>query len=453
MRTKFEPYPYQERAIEKIENQQAVGLFMQMGLGKSVITLTAIWEMIRNFEVFKVLVIAPKRVAESTWTAEAEKWDHLSGLRVVRVLGTASQREQALKEKADVYVINRENVVWLCEHLKTWPFDMVVLDELTSFKNPKAKRFRALRKYMPKDCRVVGLTGTPSPNGLMDLWSEIYLLDRGQRLGRTLTQYRMTYFYPGAHNGNVVYEWIPKKGADKAIAAKLEDLCFSMKAADYIRMPDRIDNMVPVCLDPAEKALYNRLEEEQIVRLEGENQDKEIAAFTAASVMNKLLQMANGQVYLEDGGVYHVHDKKLDALDEILDTATGPVLVFYHYQHDRDAIKARHPEARVLDGPGDIEDWNAGRIPVLLAHPASAGFGINLQYGGSTIIWYGLTWSLEEYEQANARLYRQGQRETVVINHIIAQGTVDEQVMAALKRKDTSQQALMAALKERTDAD
>lgn len=446
---KFDPYPYQNRAIEKIETQQSVGLLLDMGLGKSIITLTAIQDMLNSFEIYRVLIIAPKRVAESTWKQEAEKWDHTKNLRVVRVLGSADQRRAALDQDADVYVINRENVVWLCENMKTWPFDMVVLDELSSFKNPQAKRFKALRKYMPKSCRVVGLTGTPSPNGLMDLWAEMYLLDRGQRLGRTLTQYRMTFFYPGAHNGNVVYEWLPKRDSGKAIAAKLSDLCISMKAEDYIRMPERIDNEIRVQLTETEMQLYRSMEHDQILQLD----QAEVAALSAASVMGKLLQMANGRVYTDAGEVVRIHDQKLDALDELIEVTGKPILVFYHYRHDRDAIKERHPEARELAGPEAVDAWNAGQIQLLLVHPASAGYGLNLQEGGSTIVWYGLTWSLEEYQQANARLYRQGQKETVIIHHIIASGTVDEQVMAALKHKDTSQAALLAVLKAREEHD
>lgn len=441
----FEPYAYQQRAIEMIESQESAGLFLDMGLGKTVIALTAIRDMLYDFAITKVLVIAPLRVAEDTWTREAGKWDHLKGLRIVRILGTEKQRLAALEATGDVYVINRENVVWLCDQLKAWPFDMVVIDELSSFKNPRAKRFRALRKYMPKDCRVVGLTGTPSSNGLMDLWSEVFLLDRGERLGRTLTSYRMTYFVPGAHYGNVVYEWKPKKGADKAIAAKLSGLCMSMKAEDYIQLPDRIDNEVFVHLGPEEKEAYRRLEKEQVLSLDS----GEVSALSAAAVMNKLLQLANGSVYDDVGQVIRIHERKLDALEEIADDTGKPLLVFYHYRHDLDAIRTRFPDARQLETSKDIEDWNAGRVTMLLAYPSAAGFGLNLQEGGSVIVWYGLTWSLEEYQQANARIYRQGQKETVIVHNLIAEGTVDEQVMRAIKDKDTSQAALLACLKER----
>jgi SNF2 family DNA or RNA helicase len=445
----FRPYDYQTRAIEKIESEPAAGLFLDMGLGKTVITLTAIRDLIRDFEVYRVLVIAPLRVAQDTWTREAAKWDHLKGLRISRVLGSADQRRKALRQRADVYVINRENVVWLCEELEVWPFDMVVIDELSSFKNPKAKRFRALRaKLKAADgVRVVGLTGTPSPNGLIDLWAEIYLLDRGERLGKTLTGYRMTYFYPGAHNGNVVYEWLPKKGADKIIARKLSDLCLSMKAEDYIQLPERMENRVIVTLDPDEKKAYAAIERDAVLRLN----DGQVTALSAAAVMNKLLQMANGQVYDDDGKALRIHEKKLDALEEIIEVTGKPVLCFYHYRHDLDAIMGRFPDARQLEGPADIDDWNAGKIRLLVAYPASSGFGINLQEGGSTIVWYGLTWSLEEYQQANARIYRQGQKDRVIVHHIIAAGTVDEQVMEALQKKDTSQAALLSCLKERRE--
>lgn len=445
---KFVPHEYQKRAIDKVVDQTHVGLFLDMGLGKTVITLTAINRlMYEEFEVSRVLVIAPKRVAEDTWTREHAKWDHLQHLKVSRILGTASQRMNALKADKDVYVIGRDNVVWLIEALApNWPFDMVVIDELSSFKNPQAKRFRALRKVMPRVSRVVGLTGTPSPNGLMDLWAEIYLLDRGERLERTLGAYREKYFKPGARSGYVVFKWLPVKGAEKRIRDRISDICVSMSAADYLTLPERIDNVIPVSLSKKELATYKKMEEEQLLEL---GDDDMIVALNAAAVMTKLLQIANGSVYTASGAVERIHDAKLEALEEIIDTTDSPVLVFYSFRHDLGAILGAIEGARTLEGPQDIADWNDGKIRVLLAHPASVGYGLNLQDGGHTIVWYGLTWSLELYQQANARLYRQGQEKPVIIHHLITEGTVDEQVMRALQAKDTSQAALLAALKER----
>ena len=444
---RFVPHEYQVRAIDMIMELPAVGLFLDMGLGKTVITLTAVRRLImEEFAVSKVLVIAPKRVAEDTWSREHAKWDHLRDLRISRVLGSRKQRAAALDADADIYVIGRDNVVWLTQQYpKAWPFDMVVIDELSSFKNPQAKRFRALRKYIPRADRVVGLTGTPSPNGLMDLWAQIYLLDRGQRLGLTLGAYRDKYFTAGARNGYVVYKWLPVKGAQKAIEQKIRDICVSMSADDYLTLPKRIDNVIPVRLSGSQMEQYRRMEQDQLVRIG----DDDVAALSAAAVMTKLLQMANGAVYTMDGTVAMVHSWKAKALAEIADTAQEPILVFYSYRHDIDAIKKEIPQAQELGGPDDIRDWNDGKIPVLLAHPASVGYGLNLQEGGHIIVWYGLTWSLELYQQANARLYRQGQEKPVIIHHLIAEGTVDEQVMRALQMKDTSQAALLAALKER----
>ena len=441
---KFTPHEYQERAIRRVEDQTHVGLLLDMGLGKTVITLTAVRDLIEDFAAFRVLVIAPKRVAEDTWTREHEKWDHLKDLRISKVLGSPKQRLAALDAPADIYVINRENVPWLVRSGR-FDFDTVVIDELSSFKNPQAQRFKALRKVLPGADRVIGLTGTPAPNGLMDLWAEIYLLDRGQRLGKTIGAYREQYFRPGARNGFVVYDWIPRKGADREIQRKLSDICISMSAKDYLQLPERIDNEIPVKLEPGELAKYKELERDQILQLED---DQTVVAMSAAAVMTKLLQMANGAVYAEGGAVSRIHGRKLDALKEIIDTTGEPVLVFYSFRHDLEAIRAEIP-ARELEGPEDIAAWNRGEIRVLLAHPASVGYGLNLQEGGHVIVWYGLTWSLELYQQANARLYRQGQTRPVIIHHLIAEGTVDEQVMRALKAKDTSQAALLAALKER----
>lgn len=444
---KYIPHDYQTRAKDFILEHPKAGMLLEMGLGKTVITLTAIDVLINElFEVDRVLVIAPKRVAEDTWTREHAKWDHLRHLRVSKVLGSPEQRRRALAVDADIYVIGRDNVVWLVEQCRqSWPFDMVVIDELSSFKNPQAKRFRALKKVIPKASRVVGLTGTPSANGLMDLWAEIYLLDRGERLGHTLGAYREKYFRPGARNGYVVFKWEPLRGSREKIEAAISDICISMSADDYLTLPKRIDNLIPVKLSPQEMKQYKTMEAEQLLHID----DEDVVALNAAAVMTKLLQIANGSVYSHEGNVVRLHDAKLEALLEIIDTTDSPVLIFYSYKHDLAAIKAAIPGARTLDGPKDIAEWNAGRVQVLLAHPASVGYGLNLQEGGHVIVWYGLTWSLELYQQANARLYRQGQDKPVIIHHLIAEGTVDEQVMRALQEKDMSQAALMAALKER----
>lgn len=444
---KYIPHDYQTRAKDFILEHPKAGMLLEMGLGKTVITLTAIDVLINElFEVDRVLVIAPKRVAEDTWTREHAKWDHLRHLRVSKVLGSPEQRRRALAVDADIYVIGRDNVVWLVEQCQqSWPFDMVVIDELSSFKNPQAKRFRALKKVIPKASRVVGLTGTPSANGLMDLWAEIYLLDRGERLGHTLGAYREKYFRPGARNGYVVFKWEPLRGSREKIEAAISDICISMSADDYLTLPKRIDNLIPVKLSPQEMKQYKTMEAEQLLHID----DEDVVALNAAAVMTKLLQIANGSVYSHEGNVVRLHDAKLEALLEIIDTTDSPVLIFYSYKHDLAAIKAAIPGARTLDGPEDIAEWNAGRVQVLLAHPASVGYGLNLQEGGHVIVWYGLTWSLELYQQANARLYRQGQDKPVIIHHLIAEGTVDEQVMRALQEKDMSQAALMAALKER----
>ena len=416
-------------------------------VSKTVITLTAIKDLIEDFAVYKILVIAPKRVAEDTWSREHEKWDHLHELRISKILGSPAQRLKALNTEADIYIIGRDNVKWLCDTIgKIWPFDMVVIDELSSFKNPQAKRFKALRKVIPMADRVVGLTGTPSPNGLMDLWAEIYLLDRGERLGYTIGAYREKYFRAGACNGYIVYRWEPYSYSQKEIERKISDICMSMSAEDYLELPERIDNEIRVTLTDKERRLYDQMEKEQLLKIG----DDAVVAMNAAAVMNKLLQMANGAVYAEGGEAIRIHDKKLEALEEIIDTTGEPVLVFYSFRHDLEAIKKAIPDAKEISGPEDIKEWNEGKTRVLLAHPASVGYGLNLQEGGHIIVWYGLTWSLELYQQANARLFRQGQQKAVIIHHLIADGTVDEQVMKALKHKDTSQAALLAALKERS---
>lgn len=444
---KYAPHAYQQYAKDKLIELPEAGLFLDMGLGKTVTTLTAIDELIyERLEVFRVLVIAPKRVAEDTWTGEAAKWDHLRHLRIAQVLGTEKQRVAALEQDADVYVINRENVVWLVDRCrKNWPFDMVVVDELSSFKSPQAKRFKALRQVRPLVRRFVGLTGTPAPNGLLDLWPQMYLIDRGQRLGKTVTGYRNRFFTPEKMSGYVVYSWRLKEGAEEAIRNRIADICISMKAEDYLQMPELIVNDIPVKLSEQERAVYRQMERESLMEIEGE----QVTALTAAAVYNKLLQMANGSVYADDGNTVEIHSRKLDALEEIVEVAGAPVLVFYNFRHDYDRLRARFPAARTLQDPSDIRDWNEGRIPLLLAQPASMGHGLNLQAGGHIIVWYGLTWSLELYQQANARLYRQGQKNGVIIHQLIAQGTIDEEVIKRLAGKDRTQQELLEALKAR----
>lgn len=428
-----------------------------MGLGKTVITLTHVNRLINEeFAASRFLVIATKRVAEETWTTEADKWDHLRGLRISKVLGTEKQRIAALETKADLYVINRENVVWLVEHLgKNWDFDGIVIDELSSFKSSRAKRWRALRRVAASAKYVYGLTGTPAPNGYIDLWPETYLLDTGERLGRTLGQYRSTFFNPGAHKGHVVFDWRLKPGAKERIDQKLSDLCLSMQAADWVELPERVFNTVWVNLDRSERKLYDQLQRDKILPLlRGEvttdpEYDSAIVADQAAQLSGKLLQMANGAVYDENGDVVHIHDQKLDALEEIVEATHGePLLVFYNYRHDLDRIRERFPQAKTLfDSEEMIRAWNRGEIPMLLCHPASAGHGLNLQFGGHIIVWFGLNWSLELYQQANARLHRMGQERGVVIHHIAAKDTLDERVLAALEGKGATQQALLDALK------
>ena len=444
---KYIPHRYQETAYEWIVSHERCALFLAMGLGKTVVTLTAISDLIDSLDVEKVLVIAPKRVAEDTWSRETAKWDHLKHLRVSKVLGDVKKRRAALKAEADIYVVNRENVCWLIGETRFWDYDMVVIDELSSFKSAAAQRFKALRKVIVKSRRVVGLTGTPAANGYMDLWSEIYLLDRGERLGRTIGMYRRAYFRNVSRDTSYAI-WAEYPGARKRINELLSDICMSMKAEDYLQMPERIENEVYVKLSPGEMDAYQKMERLQLLRMDD---GTDIMAFSAAAVMGKLLQLANGFAYDEHKGAHRVHEKKLDALAEIIDTNPGqPVLVFYNFQADRDALLGRFPKARILDTAEDISDWNEGKAPLMIAHPASVGHGLKIQEGGHIIVWYGLTWSLELYQQANARLYRQGQKsKTVVINHLIAEGTVDEQVMRALKTKDVTQAALMRALKER----
>lgn len=392
-----------------------------------------------------MLVIAPLRVAQDTWVKEVRKWDHLQHLRIAKVLGSLKERRAALEQDADIYVINRENVQWLCESITGWPFDMVVIDELSSFKNHQAKRFKALRKKLGRIRRIVGLTGTPAPNGLLDLWPQVYLLDQGQRLGRTIGAYRAKYFRPDKMNGRIVYSYRLLDGAEDAIHGKLADLCMSLKKEDYLNLPGQIYESIELTAPPALLKQYKQFERDRIMENLGE--DGEIVALNAASLTGKLLQFANGAIYDTEGGVRELHDIKLEALEELIEVANGePVLVFYAYKHDRDRIM-RRIDCRELRTEADIDDWNAQRIPVAIAHPASIGHGLNLQEGGHIIIWYGLTWSLELYQQANERLNRPGQTNVCRIYHLILNGTHDERVLGALKSKDTSQRALIDALR------
>ena len=445
---KYKPHDYQTFATNFVLEHPACGLILDMGLGKSIITLTALWSLLLDsFDVGRVLVVAPKRVAENTWPAELKKWEHLEGLTWSLVLGSEKDRRTALQRKAKIYIINRENVTWLVDNYR-WDFDTLVIDELSSFKSSKAQRFRALKRVRPRISRVIGLTGTPQPNSLLDLWPQMYLLDMGQRLGRYITHYRARYFQPDKRNGQVVFSYKPLPGAEKAIYEKISDVTISMRAIDHLQMPECVFNEVRVTLSERERQTYDTMRSELVVSLGGE----EVDAGNAAALGNKLSQMANGAVYGEDKRVFPIHDRKLDALEDLIEAANGkPVLVAYWFQHDRERITSRlrklHIPFSLLDTSESIARWNRGELPVALIHPASAGHGLNLQAGGSTLVWFGLTWSLELYQQANARLWRQGQTDTVVIHHIISADTIDERIMSALNRKEKTQSALIDAVK------
>ena len=446
---KFKPHEYQRLAIEKIENEDSVGLLLDMGLGKTAITLAAIKNLIyEEFEVEHVLIIAPLQTALNTWTAERDKWEDFHDLSISLILGSASKRRKAISTEADVYVINRENIQWLCDYIDDnnldWKWDMLIVDELSSFKNPSAKRFKALKKKLPFFKKVVGLTGTPAPNGYMDLWSEIYILDRGDRLGKTIGRYRNLFFYPAWGSGHIVYKWELRDGAKEVIDHKISDMCVSMKAVDYLDMPDRIETEFYVEMTDKERKLYDKFAIEHIIP------DKEIVGVNAAAVQNKLLQIANGFAYDDDGDTHRIHNHKLDALEELIESAGGEnVLLYYSFVADKEAILEAFPQARELKSKRDVEDWNAGKIPLLVCHPASAGHGLNLQQGGHIILWFGLPWSLELYQQANARLHRQGQQKPVYIYHILTKDTHDEDVLRALKNKNMTQEELLKALKAR----
>ncbi|MDU6546757.1 DEAD/DEAH box helicase [Anaerococcus vaginalis] len=442
---KYSPHDYQRYATNFIVNHKISAVLLEMGLGKSVISLSAINElMLDYFDVSKTLVIAPLRVANSTWPEEIKKWDHLKYLSYSVVTGSEKERLDALNKHAHIYIINRENVDWLITKSGfKWFFDMVVIDELSSFKSYQAKRFKSLLKVRPKVKRIVGLTGTPSSNGLMDLWAEFRLLDMGERLGRYITNYRQNFFIPDKRNQQIIFSYKPKDGAEKQIYSLISDITISMKSKDFLKMPKCILNEVEVYLSEKERNLYDSLKADMVLKLE----DEEIDAVNAAALSNKLLQMASGAVYNDDKESIVIHDRKLDTLEDLIEGANGKsVLIAYWFKHDLKRIKDRF-DVRELKTSEDFKEWNKGNIPVAIIHPASAGHGLNLQAGGSTLIWFSLTWSLELYEQTNARLYRQGQKETVVIHHIIAKGTIDEDVMKALENKNKIQAALIDAVK------
>lgn len=441
----YSPHDYQRYAIEYILAHPIAAVFLDMGLGKTSITLTALEQLLFDrFEAHRVLIIAPLRVARDTWPDELKKWDHLQNLRMSVAVGNAEERMAALKQEADLYVINRENVKWLIEESgQRFDFDTVVIDELSSFKNYQAKRFRALMKVRSRMRRVIALTGTPSSNGLMDLWAEFRLLDMGQRLGRYIGDYRARYFTPDKRNGMQVFSYRPLPGADKVIYDRISDITISMRSTDHLKMPPLMFNTVRVSMTTAEQDVYDQLRQDMVVTLG----DREIDAVNAAALTGKLLQMANGAVYDDEGTATHIHDHKLEALEDLVEAANGkPVLVAYWFKHDLDRIRA-HFTVREIKTSRDIADWNAGKIPVAVIHPASAGHGLNLQAGGCTLVWFGLTWSLELYQQTNARLWRQGQTDTVVIHHIITGGTIDESVIQALRQKEKVQNSLINAVK------
>lgn len=448
---KYEPHSYQQFAISYIEEHPVAAVLLDMGLGKTSITLTAINDLLfDSFDIHKVLVVAPLRVARNTWSDEISKWEHLSDLHYVIAVGTESERVTALISKADIYIINRENVQWLIESSGVpFDFDMVIVDELSSFKNHQAKRFRALMKVRPKVRRMIGLTGTPSSNGLMDLFAEFKLLDMGERLGRFIGQYRTAYFKPDKMNGQIIFSYKPLPGAEQQIYNKISDITISMKSTDHIKMPELVNSRYVVHLSEKEQERYEELKKDLVLQLP----DGEITAANAASLSTKLCQMANGAVYSDDEDILKIHDKKLDALEDIIEAANGkPILVAYWFKHDLQRITERLHNLKVpfskLDTDASIRNWNAGELPVAMIHPASAGHGLNLQSGGSTLVWFGLTWSLELYQQTVARLWRQGQTAgTVVVQHIIAKGTIDERVMKALSLKDSTQSALIDAVK------
>lgn len=444
---RYVAHNYQNYAKDFILAHKVSALFLDCGLGKTITTLTAINElMYDSFEISKVLIIAPLRVAQSTWKEEIEKWDHLNLLRYSIAIGDEKERLKALKQNSDIYIINRENVDWLVTKSGIdFNFNMLIIDELSSFKSHTSKRFKSLLKIRPYFERVVGLTGTPSSNGLMDLWAEFRVLDLGERLGRYITHYRNEYFLPDKRNGAVIFSYKPQLNAEERIYRRLADMTISMKSTEYLKMPELILNELEINLDEKDQMKYKRFKKEMVMTI----QEKEIDAINAASLSNKLIQLANGSIYDEDKKFYEVHNKKLDKLEEIIESANGkPVLVAYWFKADKERIEKRF-KVREIKTADDIKQWNKGMIDLALIHPASAGHGLNLQSGGSTLVWFSLTWSLELYQQTNARLYRQGQKDTVVIHHLIIKNTIDEDIMKSLKRKDKTQESLMKAVKAR----
>ena len=463
MATQYQPYPHQQQAYEFCMNHAHCALFLGMGLGKTVTSLTVLADRLwDDFTVRRALVVAPKNVAETVWAQECAKWEHTKDIRCSLIAGTPEQRRRALRAEAHLYIIGRDNLAWLMDALGgKLPFDMVILDELSSFKDQSTKRWKCLKRAIQSVPYVIGLTGTPAPNGYLNLWPQVFLLDGGKHLGRTMGEYQRRYFTMGAHKGHIVYEWKLRIGAQSAIDRELKDLCLSIKNPDW---PEPIYNTIPVKLDAAARKRYDTFERDKVIPLlqsKGEFKEldprkpEELRKMTsairgdmAATLAGKLLQMANGAVYDDERNVIPIHEAKLDALEDIADTSAGNnLLVFYAYEHDRDRILTRFPKARVFSGVKDAEDWNNGKVEMLLCHPASAGHGLNLQYGGHIIVWYGLTWILELYQQANARLPRPGQKETVVIHHLVAQGTLDERVMNVMRSKNATQDALLNALR------
>ncbi len=449
----YRPYDYQIRATQFVREHPYCGLLLDMGRGKSVITLTAIQEMIEDCEISRILVVAPKKVAESTWTAEASKWEHLEGLRVAKVMGTEKQRRLALAKEADIYVIGRDNFVWLVgQYGGRLPFDVMVIDELTSFKNSKSQRFKAMRIARPSVSRVIGLTGTPAPNGLIDLWGQVYCLDMGERLGKSLTKYREKYFTTHKWN-NIVVRCDVRDGCDRTIRDSISDICLSMQAKDYLQLPEIMINTVRVELPPAVREAYTKFEREKVLDFSADHdgESSNILANSAAGLMNKLAQFSNGAVYDDDRNVHEVHSEKVDRLAEIVEAANGEsVLVFYQFKHDIPRIQSRLKGYKVIVYEGDrqLRDWNEGKIDVLLAHPASTAYGLNMQQGGHYIVWFGTGWDLELYQQANARLHRQGQQKPVIVYELVGAGTVDERASSAIREKKNKQQSLLDSLKD-----
>ena len=440
----FKPHNYQKYAVEYIKSHPVAAILLDMGLGKTVISLTAMADLLfDSFEVHKILVIGPLRVARDSWPMEVAKWEHLKHLTYAVAIGTPAERRVALERNADITIINRENVDWLVES-GYFDFDMVVIDELSSFKNHTVKRFKALMKVRPKVNRIVGLTGTPSSNGLMDLWSEFRLLDMGERLGKFITRYREAFFMPDKRNSQMVFSYKPRPDAEEEIYRRISDITISMKCTDHLNMPELISSQCEVVLSDDERKQYEKLKSELVLTLSA----GEITVSNAASLTNKLSQLSNGAIYDDDRNIVEFHQRKLDALEDIIESANGnPILVAYWFRHDLERIRKRF-KVREIKSSQDIIDWNAGKIPVAMIHPASAGHGLNLQSGGSTLVWFGLTWSLELYQQTNARLWRQGQTSgTVVIQHIITKGTIDERILTALNKKELTQNALIDAVK------